>query len=108
MISLLSKIRANSKLKRILCICGCLLVFANLLCVSAFAAPAADTVSEPTPAEAAQEVFNTMHGTFNFTNILSIIGVALGAALAIFIGWWAIRKVSKMVMNAFSKGKVSV
>lgn len=106
---MLTKIRSSSKLKRILCICGCLLVFANLFVVGAFADPvASDTVSEPTPAQAAQEVFNTMHQTFNFTNILSIIAVALGASLAIFIGWWAIRKVSRMVMNAFTKGKVSV
>lgn len=94
----------NAKWFKFALMCLSMLLVGSCFCLSAFAA---DT-SEPTPAEAAQQVFESMHSQLNFTTILSIVAVALGAALAIFLGWWAIRKVSKMVMNAFSKGKVSV
>ena len=60
------------------------------------------------PEAAATEVFNSLITSLNFETVLSVIGVGLGAAVSIFLGWWAIRKVSGMVFKAFRKGKVSV
>lgn len=94
----------NAKWFRFAMMCVCMALFGSCLMLSA---SAVDT-SDPTPVEAAQQVFSTMHESLNFTTILGVIAVALGAAVAVFLGWWAIRKVTRMIMNAFSKGKVSV
>lgn len=90
--------------KRIFGICMTLMIVCCSVLPTCFAAE----VTDVSPADAGKQVFDSMHEVLNFTTILSVIAVALGAALAIFLGWWAIRKVSRMVMNAFSKGKVSV
>lgn len=92
------------QIKRIFGICMTLMIVCCSVLPSCFAAD----VSDISPADAGKQVFDSMHEVLNFQTILSIVAVALGAALAIFLGWWAIRKVSRMVMNAFSKGKVSV
>lgn len=99
------KLANNRKFKKLFAICTCFMIVA---CSMIPMASAVDTVVDKTPAECATEVFNTMHSVLNFTTILEVIAVALAAALAIFLGWWAIRKVARMVLNAFSRGKVSV
>lgn len=100
----LSNFLKNTKVKRIFGICMSLMVVCCSVLPTCFAAD----VSDVSPADAGKQVFESMHEVLNFTTILSIIAVALGASLAIFLGWWAVRKVSRMIMNAFSKGKVSV
>ena len=99
------KLAYNAKAKKLSALAMCLTVGA---CSMIPMASAVDTVTDKTPADCATEVFNTMHSVLNFTTILEVIAVALSAALAIFLGWWAIRKVARMVLNAFSRGKVSV
>ncbi len=101
----IKKLANNRKFKKLFASCMCLMIVA---CSMIPLASAADTVVDKTPAECATEVFNTMHSVLNFTTILEVIAVALAAALAIYLGWWAIRKVARMVLNAFSRGKVSV
>ena len=66
------------------------------------------TVTMMAPEEAATQVFNTLITQLNFETVLAVIGVGLGAAVGIFLGWWAIRKVSGMTFKAFRKGKVSI
>lgn len=73
--------------------------------VTAFAA---EPVSDVAPQEAAQQVFGFMSQQLNFTTILSVLGVVIGAALAMVLGWWAIRKISRALMKAFTKGKMSI
>lgn len=73
--------------------------------VSAFAE---EPVSDVAPQEAAQQIFGFMSKQLNFTTILSVLGVVIGAALAMVLGWWAIRKISRALMKAFTKGKLSV
>lgn len=74
--------------------------------VTAFAA--SEPVSDVTPDAAAQEVFSYMSKQLNFTTILSVLGVVIGAALAMVLGWWAIRKVSGSLMRAFKSGKLKI
>lgn len=101
---LTDKLQKNPKLKKLMA--G---TFAVVMCMTMLAPAAfAEDVTQMSPDAAATEVFGMLTQQINFTTILSVIGVALGAALAIFLGWWAIRKVSGMVLNAFKKGKVSV
>ena len=99
------KLANNAKAKKIFATAMCLMVG---VCSMIPMASAADTVVDKTPAECATQVFESMHSVLNFTTILEVIAVALSASLAIFLGWWAIRKVARMVLNAFSRGKVSV
>lgn len=82
--------------------CLCVMVCSAVTCF------AAEPYSDVAPDAAAQQVFDQISQQINFTNILAIIGVALMAALGIVLGWWAIRKVYRMVMSAFTKGKASL
>ena len=104
MFNKIRKLFSNPKLKKAVMISSCMALMA---CMMIPFASAAD-VSEPTPAEAATQIFESIHAELNFTTILSVLAVAVGAALSIFLGWWAIRKVTRMVMSAFSKGKISI
>lgn len=65
-----------------------------------------ETVTMMAPEAAATEVFNTLITSLNFETVLAVIGVGLGASVGIFLGWWATRKVTSMVIRAFKKGKV--
>lgn len=105
MFNKIRKLFSNPKLKKAVMISSCMALMA---CVMIPFASAADATSEPTPAEAATQIFSAIHAELNFTTILSVLAVAVGAALSIFLGWWAIRKVTRMVMSAFSKGKISI
>ena len=100
----LQNVATNPKVKKV----GALVMSLMMCCVMLVPMASAADVSEPTPSEAATQVFDAIHAQLNFTTILSVISVALGAALTIYLGWWAIRKVSRMVFGAFERGRVRV
>lgn len=52
--------------------------------------------------------FGTVSSTFSFANILSMIGIAIGAAAVLTLGWFGLRKVISMIQKALRKGRVSV
>lgn len=85
----------------------CAIMVLMMSCVTAFAATEGVT-DAVTPEAAARQVFTIMSSQMNLTTILSVIGVALLAVIGLVLGWWAIRKVSRMIMSAFKKGKASV
>lgn len=101
---LTDKLQKNPKAKKLL-----MGTFAVVMCMTmlAPAAFAEGEVTQMAPDAAATQVFGMLTEQLNFSTILSVIGVALGAALGIYLSWWAVRKVSKMVMDAFAKRKVS-
>lgn len=101
---LTDKLQKNPKLKKLMA--G---TFAVVMCMTMLAPAAfAEDVTQMAPDAAATEVFGMLTQQINFTTILSVIGVALAASVGIFLGWWAIRKVSGMVFTAFRKGKVRI
>ena len=57
---------------------------------------------------AAKELMTIVTGTLNITNIVAILGAGLGAVLGLFLAWWGARKLLKMVMSVFKKGKISL
>lgn len=72
--------------------------------ISAFA-------TDPTQAEAvsaAKSLLDTATGTMNISNIVAIVGAGIGAVIGLFLAWWGARKLVRMLMTAFKKGKVSV
>lgn len=96
---------SSPKAKKILSTVMCLAV---LSCFFVVGCCAADTTSDLGAKEAAQGVMDIIHAQLNFTTVMEVIGVGLASAVAIFLGWWGIRKLVRIVMNAFKKGKVSI
>lgn len=41
-------------------------------------------------------------------NVVSILALGLGASIALFLGWFGIRKLVTMLTNALRKGKIKV
>lgn len=54
-----------------------------------------------------KSVFSTVSGTFSFTNIIAMIGIAIGAAALLVLGWFGLRKVLSMIKGAL-RGKLRV
>lgn len=54
-----------------------------------------------------KSVFTTVSGTFSFTNIIAMIGIAIGAAALLVLGWFGLRKVISMIKGAL-RGKLRV
>ncbi len=94
----------HPKLKKALSVTMCLVIG---MCMMVPACFAADTV-DLTPEQAATQIFQTCNDLFSIQTIVTVIGIALAAAIGIFLAWWAIRKVVRMVVKAFTKGKISV
>lgn len=102
----LQKMTQKPVFKRVL---SFLMIFAIMGCMAipAFAAEG-DTSVANDAVSAVSSAFSTVTSTISVGNILKMVGIALGACVAFFFFWWGIRKVIKMVTNAFKKGKVSV
>lgn len=59
-------------------------------------------------AEAAMtSVFSNVVSVLSVETIIKFVGVAVAAAVGLFIFWWGTRKVVKIVRKAFASGKVS-
>lgn len=69
--------------------------------ISAFA-------TEGEAVSAAKALMDTATQTMNITNIVAIIGAGIGAVIGLFLAWWGARKLVRMLMAAFKKGKVTV
>ena len=54
------------------------------------------------------QVFTDVTGTINIGNIVSILAIVVGACVGLVLMWFGIRKVIKIIMGAFRKGKISV
>lgn len=65
---------------------------------------AADAVTDG--AQAAQTLLGKMAETLNLTNMVTIITAGIGAVLALYLGWWGARKLTRMLMGVFNKGRI--
>ena len=95
----------RSAFKKIGCLFCALCVFA-FSAVSAFA-DGAGTAGAPA-VSAVQSVFNDVTGTINIGNVVSILAIVVGACVGLVLMWFGIRKVIRIIMGAFRKGKISV
>lgn len=73
--------------------------------VSCFAASAEDVSSVTT---GITTIFDGLSSTFNFANIVSFLGVAIGAAGLLALGWFGLRKVVAMIQTALKRGRVKI
>ncbi len=108
MLKRMQNVANNPKVKKFGALLMCMMICCSMFVVMACAADGTTVTTDLTPTEAATEVFNTIHAQLNFRTILDVIAVALSAALSIYLGWWAIRKVARMVFGAFERGRVRV
>ncbi len=93
-------------------------VIMSVLCIgccfvcTAFADPVAgETVVQITPDEAvnaAKGLFATVTGTLNFANIAKVLSIGIGAVIGIWLAWWGIRKLVRMLTNVLQKGRVQL
>jgi len=89
--------------KKILAVCFSVLLIA-LTALTAFAAD--DTAGAAVTAVGT--LIDTVKGTLNIANIVSLLSLAVGAALALVLMWFGVRKLIRVIMGAFKKGRLSV
>lgn len=58
-------------------------------------------------AETLQGVLTPITEQLNAANIVSVLGVGLGAAAGLFLLWFGIRKLIRLVSKSFTKGSIS-
>lgn len=83
-----------------------------LTCFTTVVAFAEDTTvalaSGTEAVSAAKALLDDATATLNIGNIVAIVGAGIGAVIGIFLAWWGARKLVRMLMAAFKKGKVSM
>lgn len=53
-------------------------------------------------------VLTTLQEQISVSTVVEVLAVAAGAAVGLAFMWWGVRKLTRVLMNAFRKGKVSV
>lgn len=102
----MQKFAQNAKAKKVLAICMSLMVLGSMFVTTCFAADGT-TDADMTAKEAATSIFSTLTEHINVGTIVGVIGIALGAGMALYFAWWGIRKVVRMVKGGLN-GKISV
>ena len=94
----------KSKFKKVFAVLLAVMLFATLGVTMASAAD--DAASEAV--SAVQSGLSSLTGTLSIGNIMTIVLSVLAVCVGFMFFWWAIRKVVRMVTEAFRKGIVSV
>ena len=55
-----------------------------------------------------QSILETLQGQISVSTVVGVLGVAAGAAVGLAFMWWGVRKLTRVLMSAFKKGKVSL
>ena len=103
MISKVKKLFSKGTMKKLLAVAGVLTIMA---CMGI--ACSAEEVSSTDIVTGIQTVTDSVTSQFSITTIASIIGVVLAGCVGLFLFWWGARKVVRMIMSAFKKGKISL
>lgn len=53
-------------------------------------------------------VLTTLQEQISVSTIVGVLGIAAGAAVGLAFMWWGVRKLTRVLMSAFKKGKVSL
>lgn len=53
-------------------------------------------------------VLEVLQSQISVSTIVGVLGVAAGAAVGLAFMWWGVRKLTRVLMSAFKKGKVSL
>lgn len=55
-----------------------------------------------------QAVLDALTGQISVSSVVGVLAAAAGAAVGLAFMWWGARKLIKVLMAAFKKGKVSL
>lgn len=55
-----------------------------------------------------QSVLDSLTGQISVSTVVGVLAVAAGAAVGLAFMWWGVRKLVRVLMAAFKKGKVSL
>lgn len=55
-----------------------------------------------------QSILETLQSQISVTTVVGVLGIAAGAAVGLAFMWWGVRKLTRVLMSAFKKGKVSL
>lgn len=83
-----------------------LLSCALVLCMALTPAFATETVTVGPDVFA--PVVDAMTGQISPATVVSVVAAVIGVCVGLVFTWWAVRKVSRAIMSAFRKGKLSV
>lgn len=53
-------------------------------------------------------VISAMTGQISVATVVAVLATAVGAGIGLVFMWWGARKATKVLMEAFRKGRVSV
>ena len=85
-----------------------LLICALVLCMAITPAFATGSTVETVGASVFDPVVDAITAQITPTSVVAIVAAVIGASIGLVFMWWAVRKVSRAVMGAFRKGKLSV
>lgn len=68
----------------------------------------AETTGSAEAVAAAKSVLDSVTAVLNVTNVAAILSACMGSATLLFLSWWGVRKVTKVTVNAFARGKLSI
>lgn len=52
-------------------------------------------------------VLTAITGQISVTTVIAVIAGAIGAAIGLVFMWWGVRKLIRVIMGAFRKGRLS-
>lgn len=55
-----------------------------------------------------ESILTTLQGQISVSTVVGVLAVAAGAAVGLAFMWWGVRKLTRVLMSAFKKGKVSL
>ena len=55
-----------------------------------------------------QSVLTALQGQISVSSVVGVLAIAAGAAVGLAFMWWGVRKLTRVLMAAFKKGKVSL
>lgn len=53
-------------------------------------------------------ILTNIQAQISVSTIVEVLAVTVGACVGMVFMWWGVRKVARMLMSAFKKGKLSV
>ncbi len=55
-----------------------------------------------------KSVIDNLQAQISVSTIVEVLAVAAGVAVGLAFMWWGVRKLTRVLMSAFKKGKVSL
>ena len=55
-----------------------------------------------------QSVMTALQGQISVATVVEVLAVVAGACVGLAFMWWGVRKLTRALMSAFKKGKVSL